>query len=321
MLKFNTAINLALVGTGLLILARIEEIVGPFLFAWMIDTCGMERLSTATYFGILAVCRCVIAIVGYFFIGLFFVAIRTGRRDRAKYCVKCGRVIGRDDKFCSSCGSSIVKSINNEVFTSEQTSGANLSLAAESHPTDQYVVVARKRSFFSYEGRSGRGEYWGVVCCFAVPSVLLIALAALLLKDNFKTTEGFSAFVVILSVIIGLLLLPFTLPVSVRRLHDLDTSGWLMALFIVGGWIPILKYITGTAQFILMGCMRGTAGPNKYGPDSLGSRKQGASVAQDEPPRTKDKESPDQLSPFERFLERSGAGGIAPSSRSDSLPM
>jgi uncharacterized membrane protein YhaH (DUF805 family) len=51
------------------------------------------------------------------------------------------------------------------------------------------------------------------------------------------------------------------LAVTVRRLHDLDKSGWhiLVGLIpLVGGIILIIWYAT-----------EGTRGPNRYGPDPL----------------------------------------------------
>ena len=56
------------------------------------------------------------------------------------------------------------------------------------------------------------------------------------------------------------LLLP-GIAVSVRRLHDLDRSGWWMLIILTGiGLILLLVWF----------CLRGTPGPNRYGPDPLG---------------------------------------------------
>ena len=57
------------------------------------------------------------------------------------------------------------------------------------------------------------------------------------------------------------MLLPI-LAMSVRRLHDLDRSGWwiLLSLIPVIGWIILLIWY----------CTKGTDGPNRFGPDPLG---------------------------------------------------
>jgi uncharacterized membrane protein YhaH (DUF805 family) len=53
------------------------------------------------------------------------------------------------------------------------------------------------------------------------------------------------------------------LSVSVRRLHDLDRSGWCVLLDLVPlvGWIILLIWF----------CTKGTDGPNRFGADRLAS--------------------------------------------------
>ncbi len=48
--------------------------------------------------------------------------------------------------------------------------------------------------------------------------------------------------------------------ITVKRWHDRDKSGW----WILIGMIPIIGPIW---QFVETGCLRGTIGSNRYGPD------------------------------------------------------
>ena len=48
----------------------------------------------------------------------------------------------------------------------------------------------------------------------------------------------------------------------VRRLHDMNVSGWLCLLMFV-------PYAGALFQLII-GCIDGTVGPNSYGPDPKG---------------------------------------------------
>ena len=50
---------------------------------------------------------------------------------------------------------------------------------------------------------------------------------------------------------------------AVRRLHDLDKSGWFLLL----GLIPIIGVIILLVWFV----QRGTVGGNRFGPDPLAS--------------------------------------------------
>ena len=55
------------------------------------------------------------------------------------------------------------------------------------------------------------------------------------------------------------------LPVNDRRLHDRDMSGWWLLAFWIGGMIPCIGTFVGIAQFVIMGCLDGTPGQNRYG--------------------------------------------------------
>lgn len=53
------------------------------------------------------------------------------------------------------------------------------------------------------------------------------------------------------------------LAVAVRRLHDLDRTGWWLFLIFTGIGIILL---------LIWDCMRGTSGSNRFGPDPLAGR-------------------------------------------------
>ena len=57
------------------------------------------------------------------------------------------------------------------------------------------------------------------------------------------------------------------LPISVRRLHDRNMSGWWMLVFLLGGILPYVGCLFGVAQFVIMGCLAGKPGPNRFGSD------------------------------------------------------
>jgi uncharacterized membrane protein YhaH (DUF805 family) len=78
------------------------------------------------------------------------------------------------------------------------------------------------------------------------------------------------------------------LAVGIKRLHDRDKSGWWILLFYFGPQVlnglataageneQILSLLLSTAGFALtiwafveLGCLRGTLGPNRFGPDPL----------------------------------------------------
>ena len=65
----------------------------------------------------------------------------------------------------------------------------------------------------------------------------------------------------VLNTIVSLALILPGIAVSVRRLHDIDRTGWWVLL----GFIPVI----GTLWLIYWACQPGTSGPNRFGPDPM----------------------------------------------------
>ncbi len=106
--------------------------------------------------------------------------------------------------------------------------------------------------FFLPHGRLSRRAFW----LYGVAVLLgLNLLGVVLLGIAGVRTETAEAWV-------NLLLVWPAVAVSIKRWHDRDKSGWwvLVALVPVVGWVWML---------VDNGCIRGTAGPNRYGPDPL----------------------------------------------------
>ena len=103
---------------------------------------------------------------------------------------------------------------------------------------------------FSFKGRLSRAWFW-LYTSFAVLVHLFAAALAYL-------NEG----LVFISIGVWFILIYADLAVCVKRTHDRNKSGWNL-LFCL---IPL---IGGLYVFITCGCLKGTNGPNRYGPDPL----------------------------------------------------
>jgi uncharacterized membrane protein YhaH (DUF805 family) len=109
------------------------------------------------------------------------------------------------------------------------------------------------RNYVGFSGRAARSEYW-----YWTLFIFLLWIVAWLID---MTAFGFNTTGVNPITVIAMLatLLP-SLAVSVRRLHDIDRSGWWVLLILTGiGYIVLLAW----------GFMRGTVGANRFGPDPL----------------------------------------------------
>lgn len=116
----------------------------------------------------------------------------------------------------------------------------------------QEAIEAGFKKYFDFETRSCRSEFW-----FWTLFVVLVSML-LTLADAFVSSD-----VGLLGMVFSLGTLIPGLSVTVRRLHDLDKSGWwiLIALVPFIGWIVL----------IVWECTKGTEGPNRFGEDPLGA--------------------------------------------------
>lgn len=152
---------------------------------------------------------------------------------------------------------------------------------------------------FSFHGRINRFKYW-LALLFTFASMLCVLILATLL---FGSGHGKSIFALgelvrisgrptgdALSWILTILMTGFAVWIlsatTIKRLHDRDKSGWWIIPLLI---VPILlgkiddrldasaiETVIGFAGLVLclwgffeLGCHKGTAGPNRFGPDPL----------------------------------------------------
>ena len=97
------------------------------------------------------------------------------------------------------------------------------------------------KHYFDFQGREGRKVFWFFTLNMFIINFLLGLISA-----------GF------ISMIISLLVFFPSLGLTVRRLHDINFSGWWVLL----GFIPII----GAIVLIVFACLPGTEGENRFGP-------------------------------------------------------
>lgn len=127
-------------------------------------------------------------------------------------------------------------------------------------------------NIFTFSGRAPRSEYWWFVlfCSIAVAVSLFIAVSLRVTNPD----DIIGAIVFLLTLLLVNIAL---LGVTVRRLHDIDLSGWFWLLYLFGG--------LGSLAITIMMLIKGNEKPNKYGPDPL-SGQQDYSVFSDDMPET-----------------------------------
>jgi uncharacterized membrane protein YhaH (DUF805 family) len=162
---------------------------------------------------------------------------------------------------------------------------------------------------FKFDGRINRAKYWlgtlVILCCMMFALILLAAVAV-----GFGLSNRLAINLVVISASVRftndipasnplfpqIVIIPMTLlfgwcyaAIAIKRLHDLDKSGWWMIPYIVAtginnqfghwlgdswaasliGWPVFITFIWGLVE---MYWFKGTRGLNRFGPDPLAPR-------------------------------------------------
>ena len=113
-------------------------------------------------------------------------------------------------------------------------------------------MVEPLRKFADFQGRARRAEYWWfyLLTIFVTVGITVVEAVG---SDGGGT-----------GLLMGLAFLAFLIPslaVAIRRLHDLDRSGWWCL-------IALVPFVGGIVLLIWT-CSRGTSGGNRFGPDPI----------------------------------------------------
>jgi uncharacterized membrane protein YhaH (DUF805 family) len=143
---------------------------------------------------------------------------------------------------------------------------------------------------FSFTGRINRSKYWLALLIYTAVWTSFIAASLVWLGgldlDNLFSLAGAGLMIWLVGFLLFIVLTWSGLAVGIKRLHDRDKSGWWILLFwlgpsILGGWPTTTPNLAGGFLlslaaggiaiwgFVELGCLRGTPGPNQYGPDPL----------------------------------------------------
>jgi uncharacterized membrane protein YhaH (DUF805 family) len=113
-------------------------------------------------------------------------------------------------------------------------------------PINWFMKVVTQH-YFDFNGRARRAEFWWYVLVNIIIAIILNVISSILHLGQ------------LLGGLYNLAVLLPSLGVGVRRLHDINRSGW----WILIAFVPIV----GAILLIYWYAQAGTSGANTYGPD------------------------------------------------------
>ena len=121
-----------------------------------------------------------------------------------------------------------------------------------------------KSLLFSFQGRANRAKFWLINIGIVVVEAIVFGAAgggAMVSEDPSAAMASMGALGIV-GLLVFIVLFWVGLAVAVKRWHDRGKSGWWI-------FIALVPVIGGLWYLIECGFLKGTTGPNTYGPDPL----------------------------------------------------
>ena len=217
----------------------------------------------------------------------------------SKFCTNCGSELKPGAKFCTNCGQKIEQqqAEQNEqtttfaggagIYTNAEKSSQNSTQQGfangdfktgtdRQQPKKKFLNLgdglnqlfhdksADKQAllqelFFTFKGRLNRQSYIFRGLFLSVTLGILETVLTLCADEN--AMGALDIFMLLIALACSLLSFWAGLALNVRRLHDLDKSGWWLLVMC----IPVVNFFFGL--YVLF--FKGTQGANEYGDDHL----------------------------------------------------
>ena len=193
------------------------------------------------------------------------------------YCPLCGCEVSETARFCTNCGAAIDAAEGDSgdatnPFALGSQARSVFDVVASSVPSNLWSAAKGCfRKYFNGRGRASRTEFWLWIvflylslCVLLAPFGLMLFVAVFFLAEGgpvipFEPPENFLEWPFWGTQVWGLVCLCPTISLFVRRLHDMNRTGW----WIIPAFMPFLILI----YVVVLGVLSGTPGANRYGPN------------------------------------------------------
>jgi len=118
---------------------------------------------------------------------------------------------------------------------------------------------------FGFQGRMNRAKWWLVLVAIVVIEMIVFGIVfggAAMADDPQAAMANLGPIASLVLLVLAVAVTWISIAVGIKRFHDRNKSGWWVLI----AFVPV---IGGLWYLIECGFLRGTAGPNTYGPDPL----------------------------------------------------
>ena len=198
-------------------------------------------------------------------------------------CPQCGNDNPADAQFCGGCGVSL---------SASTVSGTRIASYESPMVSFPEAIKLGFKNYANFGGRATRAEYWWWLLFTVLAGIVLAIVDTLTLTMGMFGDSGLLGFLFELAILVP------SFALGVRRLHDINRTGWWLLLFLggfpiaaIGGGILLVSFflldnfliltvlgfatvigfgilgLIGIIVLIVWAIKQGDEGPNKYGPD------------------------------------------------------
>jgi uncharacterized membrane protein YhaH (DUF805 family) len=141
-------------------------------------------------------------------------------------------------------------------------------MAEVTTPVETGTAMPITKVWFSFTGRINRSTWWMKYLLPVMAISFGLSILDMILGTNFVFAEA-NAYNDYTDQTMGIISLIWLFPsiwigfaAGAKRCHDRDKSGWWQLLW----FLPVIGWIW---MFVVLGFLRGTVGPNRFGADSV----------------------------------------------------
>ena len=148
-------------------------------------------------------------------------------------CTRCGKEGPDEQPVCLRCGGNMGP-LGGPIYTNvHRQTGVTIvdferyNMGYKDNFINTYLI-----QWTVISGRSSRGNYWRFMLVIALLWALMYMVCALIGWANADDSDQFIAWVFLVFIMIVFTIVP-VVTITIRRLHDVNQSGWLALLMVV----------------------------------------------------------------------------------------